>query len=339
MPGWVTIGIVTCSLLLRDNNLPREQRGQVARIEAEAFLTNVRPHIALETLLAIAYVESRFNPLGSQTDRDHAMWGVMQLSDPAVVCRGRRGHDDPRRCSAAIAARRALLLDPATNIRLGAAQLAWRWRQNQHAGALWVGAYYWGSVPPNPRSNLRFMAYVRRVHSAERIMRARLARCRTRPATSPPSEIDRATACITGLFGAAALMSVSRTSLPRISSASLRRLSRTSPASSSSAGNPQMNCTETEFGRPGAPSGDVRADHAGDERGRREPFRRGPPRGEGGEASSKSIDATGDSVLMGSALSWVVRRAVLVARRRSPRRSSGMSDPARCERASSFPRG
>src|SRR5262245_22989270 len=105
----------------------------MARIEAEAFVANVRPHVPLTLLLGVAWVESRFGPEGSAADRRGGHWGVMQ-----IAC----SHD----CGS--------YLDPAVNIRRGASLLALRWYQVRVTGhptaraiIAWPGAYYFGSVP------------------------------------------------------------------------------------------------------------------------------------------------------------------------------------------------
>lgn len=208
VPSWVTAGVVACALMRRDNNLPVENRQEVANVEAQAFLdaAEVHPHFELSLLLAVGYVESRFAPGGSQQDRDLGMWGVYQLLDHDLVCYGTperhrvwvagrrrhrghwewrvRHHDDPSRCTVEQTARRSVLLDPAQNIRIGVAQLQHRWEQNHArrgrlvANGNWVATYYLGSVPTRRPDVRRYLGYARAVHRGEAIMQGRLEFCR-----------------------------------------------------------------------------------------------------------------------------------------------------------------
>lgn len=181
-----TLAVVACAILAPHSHARTEE---IARIEAQAFIEAATPHVPLETLLGVAWAESRFGPDGSQTDRDLGVWGVMQLLAPELRCFNRRGHDDPRRCSPDVLRRRVALLDPATNITLGAAQLEHRRRQWRHHtyASLWVGAYYVGSIPHTAGPAFgQFLRYARRVRIAESFMRARLEQCRSAESSGEP---------------------------------------------------------------------------------------------------------------------------------------------------------
>jgi hypothetical protein len=212
MPSWVTAAIVACALLRGDHNIPVANRDEIANAEAVAFMAAVQPHLPLDLLLGVGRVESRFNPMGSQLDRDHGVFGVLQLLNPHLRCWGRpqrtewwswtRGtrhhrrrhvhhvrfvrHDDPAACTPAQTAARAILFDPAENIRRGALLLERRYAQ-VHAGrhsarvyAAWPGAYWHGSVPRrNQRRVMRqFFGYAGRVSGASRQMHHQLEQCR-----------------------------------------------------------------------------------------------------------------------------------------------------------------
>lgn len=206
----LTAARLACAILAGDHNLHHEPDPHAtAMVEAEAFIANAQPHVPTLTIAAVAFTESRFSPTGSETDRDQGMWGVMQIDGYTLRCwspwvrdgwkrdprhpRSRRlvprfvRHDDPARCTdPAIIAERARLLDPATNIRLGAGLLELRYAQlhAQHHDASvyrdWVGAYFWGSAPPahgHRRVWIRVRRYAARVHANEALLRARVARC------------------------------------------------------------------------------------------------------------------------------------------------------------------
>jgi len=204
MEAWITAAVVACAIARGDVNIPRPDRAEVARVEAEAFVVAATEHVTLRTLLAVGHVESRFNPSGSQRDRDGGVWGVMQILERSLICpsrperitwrtgRGRRHrlhvryihHDDPTRCTPEQTARRAQLLDPTWNIRHGASMLETFWAR-VHAGryrratvAAWVGSYYVGSVPARRREMRQYLQYARRVRRAEGVMQRRLEQCR-----------------------------------------------------------------------------------------------------------------------------------------------------------------
>ena len=204
LPAWITTGVVACAIAAGDNNIPPSQRESVARIEAQAFIAAATEHLPIELLLAVARVESRFNPTGSQRDRDNGVWGVMQILDRSLSCwrqeritwrSGRRHrlhvryiqHDDISRCTGAQLAARADMLDPSRNIAMGARLLERRYEQvhaQRHDADVyrdWVGAYFFGSAPP-PHGHRRdwraVRAYASRVHTSQAIMHAQLLRCR-----------------------------------------------------------------------------------------------------------------------------------------------------------------
>lgn len=158
------IEIVTAIVLSQGSHV---HDPEMARVEATAFIANVQPHVPLATLLAVAWVESRFSPTGSARDRANHVHGVMQI-----------------RCDDTCES----YFDPSINIRRGAALLALRWQQ-VHSGRYrprvrarvlsnWVGAYYHGSVPATRRRRAvrEWYQYAARVHAAENWIRARLAR-------------------------------------------------------------------------------------------------------------------------------------------------------------------
>jgi hypothetical protein len=208
MPGWITVAIVACAILRGDHNVPMTNREQIANAEAVAFMAAVQPHLSLDLLLGVGYVESRFNPNGSQTDRNNGVFGVLQLLAPQLRCWGRPQrvdwwtwtrhhrrrvhhvrfvrHDDQTACTEAQTAARARLLDPAENIRLGASLLERRYTQvhaARHSAriyAAWIGAYWRGSVPlRNQRRILRqFFQYAGRVNRASHQMHHQLEQCR-----------------------------------------------------------------------------------------------------------------------------------------------------------------
>lgn len=146
---------VTCIILSHGSHLHDRD---VARIEAEAFIANVQPHVSLTLLLAVAWVESRFSPTGSARDLAGHHYGVMQI------------HCDPREreCDS--------YLDPVVNIRRGATLLALRYQQvhashpRARVAANWVGGYWFGSVPPSRRRRVvrEWYRYAGRVHGAQR---------------------------------------------------------------------------------------------------------------------------------------------------------------------------
>jgi len=200
-----TAAVVTCAILHGSNHIPPAERAAVAPIEAQAFLDNVRPQLPLELLLGVALVESRFGPMGSARDRDHAVFGIFQIQRLDLRCPGRAEHivyftgrrhrrrhvrvvhhDDPASCTEAQTIARAEYFDPNVNIRRGATLLALR-RQQVYAArhsarvyASWVGAYYAGSVPPrgHRRALRAFFQYAGRVAGAQHAMHVRLEQCR-----------------------------------------------------------------------------------------------------------------------------------------------------------------
>ena len=203
VPAWITVSIVACAINAGDNNIPRSQREGVAHIEAEAFIAAVQTHVSLETLLAVGHTESRFNPTGSQRDRDNGVWGVMQILDRSLSCwrterivvrNGRHRprvryvrHDDETRCTPEQLVARARMMDPAQNIAMGARLLTRRYDQihaQRHDADVyrdWIGSYFFGSAPP-PHGHRRawrtVRAYASRVHRAEAMMHRRLQQCR-----------------------------------------------------------------------------------------------------------------------------------------------------------------
>ena len=162
------VEIVTCAILGHGHHLPVENRADVARVEAEAFVAAVQPHVSLELLLAVGYTESRFGPTGSAADIRSHHYGVMQIFC-ASDCES--------------------YLDPATNIRRGAVLLARRWQQvhsihqRPRALAAWVGAYWWGSVPATRRRRVvrEWYRYAGRVRANQQTMHSRFVRCRSIP--------------------------------------------------------------------------------------------------------------------------------------------------------------
>lgn len=152
MLEWLTVPIIACALTHGDTNLPRDNRDELARIEAQAFLDADAPGSSFMDVLAIAYTETRFNPTGSDGDRRRGYWGVMQIE-----------------CSRCGNHLQQTLLDPRKNILFGAGLLRRR-------GS--VGAFYWGSRPTSARGRRRVRHYERLVHRARGIMYARLTECR-----------------------------------------------------------------------------------------------------------------------------------------------------------------
>ncbi len=202
----VSAAVLACTLLMRDTNLtryPMEQRNSIASAEAEAMLANVQPHVSLSVLWGVAFTETRFDPNGSQSDRDHGWFGLYQISAPELRCWGRPEmmewtdrhhrhharsvrHDDPAACTPEQTAQRARLLDPTTNTQIGARLLERRHDQirsqhhDQNVYRDWVGAFYWGSAPPahgHRRIWRRVRRYAANVHSAESWIQHRIARC------------------------------------------------------------------------------------------------------------------------------------------------------------------
>lgn len=162
----ITAAIVACAILGHGSHV---HDPDTARIEAEAFVANVQAHVPLTTLLAVAWVESRFSPTGSARDRASRHMGIFQIFCP---------ENSQIDCES--------YLDPATNIRRGASLLELRWHQARSTGhptaraiAAWVAAYYFGSVPATRRRRdvRRYYAYAARVHGAESMFRNRLAIC------------------------------------------------------------------------------------------------------------------------------------------------------------------
>ena len=155
--------IVACVILAHGSHV---HDAEVARVEAEAFIANVQPHVPLELLLAVGYVESRFGVRGSARDVSNQVFGIMQI-------RCENDYDS--------------YFDPVVNIRRGASLLALRYRQahaasrvSARARSSWVASYYWGSVPATRRRAVvrRFYAYAGRVANAQRLMHTRMAQCR-----------------------------------------------------------------------------------------------------------------------------------------------------------------
>lgn len=175
LAAWVTRAVVVCVLSHRGSHLPAEERETVA----DAFMASVQPHVPLTLLMAVGYAESRWNPHGSQLDRNHGMWGVMQLFAPELRCLDRRGRDRVHRCSSLTRERRDRMLDPVVNIRRGALLLERRWQQNHRSGPRWVGSYYFGSVPAAATDVARFERYVTLVRSAEAIVSSWMYECRS----------------------------------------------------------------------------------------------------------------------------------------------------------------
>lgn len=159
--------IVACAILAHGSHL---HDPDVARVEAEAFLANVQPHVSLSVMLGVAWTESRFSPTGSARDLASHHIGVFQIyCDP----------HGPIDCDT--------YLDPATNIRRGASLLALRYRQVQaerraslRSRLAWTGAFFRGSVPATRRRAVvrAYYAYAGRVSAAQGLMRARMAQCR-----------------------------------------------------------------------------------------------------------------------------------------------------------------
>jgi len=208
MPTWITAAIVACSLLRGDHNVPMANRDEIAHAEAVAFMAAVQPHLSLDLLLGVGYVESRFNPTGSQRDRDNGVFGVMQLLAPQLRCWGRPQrtewwtwrrhhrrrvhhvrfirHDDPAACTETQTAARAVMFDPGENIRRGSSLLLRRYTQTQAARhsarvyANWVGSYWHGSVPLRRQRRLlrEFFRYAGRVNGASNRMHHQLEQCR-----------------------------------------------------------------------------------------------------------------------------------------------------------------
>lgn len=149
---WLTIPIIACALTHGDTNLPRDNRDELARIEAQAFLDADAPGSSFMDVVAISYVETRFNPTGSESDRRRGYWGVMQIE-----------------CSECSRETQQTLLDPYKNILFGAGLLRRR-------GS--IAAFYYGSVPRNPHGRRAVRRYERLVHRARGIMFRRLESCR-----------------------------------------------------------------------------------------------------------------------------------------------------------------
>jgi len=170
------LSVVVCVLSMRPSHAPPAQREEIAR----AFIANVQPHVSLELLLAVGYVESRWNPTGSALDRARGMFGIMQLFEPRLVCRNRWGRPNERRCTEVQTLERERILDPAVNVRRGALLLEHRWRQF-HVGHErdWVGAYTVGHVP-SPATPT-FVSYAVRVRAARGLVHAWERQCSARP--------------------------------------------------------------------------------------------------------------------------------------------------------------
>jgi soluble lytic murein transglycosylase-like protein len=168
----VELWVIVCVLAMRPSHAPPAQREAIA----QAFLANVQPHVPLDLLLAVGYVESRWNPTGSRADRERGMFGVMQLFAPTLVCHDRVGRPNERRCTRAQREARERMLDPSINVRRGATLLEHRWRLNHHGHARdWVGAYTVGSVP-DPITPT-FARYVLAVHRARGLVRSWAREC------------------------------------------------------------------------------------------------------------------------------------------------------------------
>ena len=165
-----TLAAVLCVLAHRGTHAPAEARETIAH----AFLSAEGGAAPLDLLLTVGYVESRWSPTGSRTDRDHGVFGVMQLSRPDLVCRDRRGRPDERRCSPAQREARERVLDVATNVRIGAGLLRTLWGRFR-GNPDWFGAYYVGSVPAGPSE--AFAGYVRRVRAWRGVIRGWLREC------------------------------------------------------------------------------------------------------------------------------------------------------------------
>jgi hypothetical protein len=212
----VSAAVLACTLLMRDTNLtryPTEERLLIADAEAAAMLANVQPHVPLSILWGVAFSETRFDPNGSQSDRDSGWFGMYQISAPELRCWGRPEmyewmdrrhrhhmrfvrHDDASACTPEQTAQRMRLLDPTTNTGIGARLLERRYRQissQPHDRSVyrdWVGAFYWGSAPPphgHRRTWIRVRRYAAAVHRAEAILRHRIEQCESSVSSASPA--------------------------------------------------------------------------------------------------------------------------------------------------------